>query len=293
MAGGLTPKMRAELKALGFRPRRRLGQNFMRDGNMLAALAEASGAGGAGGAGDGDLVLEPGPGAGGLTARLLELGAEVTAVELDPLLAGFLRGRFTDRERFHLIEGDVLDSGRRLNAEAVARLAGRPFRVCSNLPYSAATTFLVALAGSDLAWRAAAVTVQLEVAGRLTSSPGTPGYGAATVLVAARAEARLLRKVPPSVFWPQPKVESAIVRLEPLAEPSVAAADFDDFAALVRALFSARRKRLVRALTAANLDPGAARLAIETARLDPGVRPGELSPAEFARLWRAIDEVHR
>lgn len=281
MAGGLTPEMRAELGALGFKPRRRLGQNFMRDGNMIALLAREAGVT------CGDLVLEPGPGAGGLTLELLDLGAEVLAVELDPVLAVFLRERLAGCRRFDLIEGDVLDAGRRLNPEAVERLEGRPFVLASNLPYSAATPFLVALCGSGLPWRGGAVTVQKEVAERLAAAPGDSSYGAATVLVATGAACSMLRRVPPDVFWPRPGVESAIVRLEALEAPLLQPAEFDSFATFLRGIFSARRKKLVRALRAAGVEGGAAREAVERAGVDGDSRPGELSPGALVNLWRS------
>ena len=282
MPGGFTSHMRAELEALGFRPSRRLGQNFMRDGNMLAALARASRAGA------GDLVLEPGPGAGGLTAELLALGCAVVAVEIDPLLAGFLRERFGAEPRLSLLEGDVLAGGRTLSPVALSALGGRPFRVCSNLPYSAGTPFLVALAASDLPWRSAAVTVQREVAERLSAPPGDAQYGAVTVLMAVRARCRLERRVPPEVFWPRPRVDSAVLCLEPLERPAVSAAEFGPFAAFVRGLFSFRRKRLERALVSAGLAPEAARAAAAAAGAREGDRPEHVSPAGFAAAWRSV-----
>jgi 16S rRNA (adenine1518-N6/adenine1519-N6)-dimethyltransferase len=282
MSGGLTPSMRAELEALGFRPSRRLGQNFMRDGNMIAALAREAGVAG------GELVLEPGPGAGGLTAELLDLGASVVAVELDSRLAEYLRRRFAGNDRLTLVEGDILAEGRDINPGAPAALAGRPFTVCSNLPYSAGTPFLISLAGSELPWRAAAVTVQKEVAERLCAAPGSPAYGAAGVLVGVRASARLMRRVPPDVFWPRPKVESAILRLEPLADPAVSAAEFTAFAGMVRGLFSARRKRLPRAMAASGIEPSAVAQALERSGADSAARPEDLSPLQLAQLWRGL-----
>jgi 16S rRNA (adenine1518-N6/adenine1519-N6)-dimethyltransferase len=283
VAGGLTPGMRAELTALGFKPSRRLGQNFMRDGNMIATLAREAGVG------EGDLVFEPGPGAGGLTAELLELGAEVLAVELDGMLAAFLRERFSAEARFELLEGDVLGAGRSVNSQATERLAGRPFVLASNLPYSAATPFLVALAGSGLPWRGGAVTVQKEVAERLVASAGSSNYGAATALLAAGAECALVRSVPPDVFWPRPKVHSAILRLTPRAEPLVFPAEFDSFAAFLRGIFSARRKKLVPAMRAAGREAEAARAAVDLAGVDADARPGELPPTELVALWRALN----
>jgi 16S rRNA (adenine1518-N6/adenine1519-N6)-dimethyltransferase len=281
MAGGLTPAMRARLEAAGFRPRRRLGQNFMRDGNMISALAREAGAAAGG------LFLEPGPGAGALTAELLERGSEVVAVEIDPILAGFLRERFGTEPRLRLLEGDALAGGREVSPEVIAALGGRRFRLASNLPYSAAAAFLVALAGSALDWAGGAVTVQKEVAERLAARPGGGGYGAASVLFGVRAEAALVRRVPPDVFWPRPSVESAVVRLAPLGRPEIDPGEFPRFAAFVRAVFSARRKKMVGALGAAGLAAGDARRALAAAGLDPGERPERLSPAEFAALWRA------
>jgi len=281
MPGGFTQEMRAELEAAGFRPSRSLGQNFMRDGNLIAALVRDSGASA------GELILEPGPGAGALTAELLAAGCEVLAVELDRRLAAFLRRRFAGEPRFRLMEGDILEKGRQLSAEAVAALGRRPFRVCSNLPYSAATPFLVALAGSGLPWRSAAVTVQKEVAERLAAEPRSEDYGAATVLLAVRAGCRLLREVPPDVFWPRPKVSSAILQLEPLATPLVAPGEMEGFAALVRGLFSARRKQLPRALEVAGLAPETARAALAAAGAEPTARPEALSPDQFVRIWRS------
>jgi 16S rRNA (adenine1518-N6/adenine1519-N6)-dimethyltransferase len=233
-------------------------------------------------------VLEPGPGAGGLTAELLALGCTVVAVEIDPRLAAFLAERFGNEPRLHLVEGDILAQGRTVSPPALTALAGQPFRVCSNLPYSAGTPFLVALAGSDLPWRSAAVTVQNEVAERLSASPGEGAYGAATVLIGVRARCRLERRVPPNVFWPRPRVESAILCLEPLERPAIASAEFGEFAALVRKLFSSRRKRLERALATAGLVPEAVRAAAKASGAPAGARPENISPDGFAEIWRNL-----
>jgi 16S rRNA (adenine1518-N6/adenine1519-N6)-dimethyltransferase len=185
------------------------------------------------------------------------------------------------------VEGDVLELGRRVNREALALLGDAAFRVASNLPYSAATPFIVSLANSGLPWLGGAVTVQKEVAERLCAPPGSAQYGAATALVACGAECALVRRVPPDVFWPRPKVESAVLRLSPLQSPLVTAAEFEGFATFVRAVFSARRKKLTRALGAAGLDAAAARSALEGAGANADARPGELSPSALVALWHA------
>ncbi len=272
--------MRSSLEALGFRPKKHLGQNFMRDGNMIAALARAAGVE------SGQMVLEPGPGAGALTAELLQIGAKVLAVELDPTLVQYLQQRFSDHPGFELIHGDILEKGRRLNHLILSKLQERPFVLASNLPYSAATPFLISLVGSELLWQRGAVTVQKEVAERLSAPAGSSKYGAASALLQLRARARLERNIPPEVFWPRPKIESSILVIEPLAQPLVASEEMDSLAGFLRGLFSARRKGLPKALLAAGMAKGKISQAIEETGFTPKNRPAELSPPDLARLWR-------
>jgi len=280
LAGGLTPEMRSSLEAMGFRPKKHLGQNFMRDGNMIATLARAAGVKA------GEIVLEPGPGAGALTAELLQIGAEVFAVELDPMLVQYLQQRFSEHPGFELLQADILGKGRRLNPLILSKLNKRPFVLASNLPYSAATPFLISLVGSELLWQRGAVTIQREVAERLSAPAGTSKYGAASALLQLRAKVRLERNIPPEVFWPRPKIESSILVIEPLTQPSVASAEMDSLAAFLRGLFSARRKSLPKALLSAGVVKNQVFPAIEETGFNPKSRPAELSPSDLARLWR-------
>lgn len=188
----------------------------------------------------GDLVLEVGPGTGTLTEAMLERGAEVVACEIDRDLAGLLRDRLDDR--IHLIEGDVLESGRRL-AEAVrAALGDRAFKLVANLPYQVASPLMAGLLIDHPACTLQVVTIQAEVADRLLAEPGTKAYGPLGVIVQAFAAVERVATVKPGSFWPAPKVTSAMVRITP--RDVEGGADRAGFARFVTELFGKRRKQL-------------------------------------------------
>lgn len=226
-------------------PRRRFGQNFMIDQNLLAKVIEA---------GDpkaGELVIEVGPGTGTLTECLLASGADVLAVEIDRDLAQLLRTRFADRPNFQLIQGDALEGKHELNAELLAVLAGsgrgRPgsvLKLIANLPYNIASPLIIELliAGVDLL----AFTVQKEVAQRLEAKADTENYGPLSVMAQMLGQVKLLRVLPPQAFWPAPKIDSALVRITRNDQLGAHAQSFSTF---VHALFSARRKMLRKALS--------------------------------------------
>lgn len=254
------------------RPNKRLGQHFLRDARLLGRIADAVGAGPA------DTVLEVGPGPGGLTAELAKRAGRVVALEKDRALARAIAGRWPNVE---VVEGDALA----LDWHA---LAAGPFLVAGNIPYNVTSPLLdKALAPP----RPASITflVQREVADRLAASPATPAYGALTVGVQAVAAVEQLFRVPAGAFHPPPKVESAVVRLVPLAEPLVADAEVPGFRRTVVGLFGFRRKQLlrgVRELTGWGGEPAGAALA--RADVTPTLRPEALAPGDFVRLHRAL-----
>jgi 16S rRNA (adenine1518-N6/adenine1519-N6)-dimethyltransferase len=294
---------RAELEARGIRPAKRLGQNFMVDPNMAAAVARAAGVG------PGDVVLEVGPGAGHLTRELMRLRARVVAVEIDRGLAALLLERLARdiasapgmaggmaSPGIRLILGDAMEKGSVISAavaaalrEEIASAGGKSFRVAANLPYGIAATFLVALASSDLPWSGGAVTTQREVAERLASPAGSPAYGASSILWQLGARGRIERIIPPEVFWPRPEVDSALFVIEPLSERVWRASS--GFARFVKALFSQRRKVLgtsvERAVPACSAEAVASALAL--AGLSPGSRVEEASPEALLTLWLAVE----
>ncbi len=232
-------QLRSLLEEYGLSPRKRFGQNFLIDQNQLQKLLDAADVRA------GELILEVGPGAGALTRPLLERGARVVAVEIDRGLAQLLRDTLVPSfpERLTLIEGDVLEGPRAINSDVLRALADHPFKLVANLPYGAATPLMMTLLVSNERCREQHVTIQREVAQRLTASPGTKEYGELTVVAWALAEVTFIQKsVPPGCFWPPPKVTSAMVSLVRRERSLV-----DDPQSLVRAcdvLFGRRRKQI-------------------------------------------------
>lgn len=229
----------------GLSPRKALGQNFLIDHNLIRKLADAAHIT------PGDLILEVGPGTGALTDELLARGARVIAAELDRGLAELLRERLADPQTalgappdasFTLVEGDCLASKRHLAPALNRALAGRPFKLVANLPYSAATPLMLALLADHPECSSMFVTIQREVADRLLAKPGTDDYGTISVVAQAVAHVERIATLPPECFWPRPDVTSAMVsivrRPDPLTPNPAALAGF------TQELFSKRRKQL-------------------------------------------------
>lgn len=212
-------EIRRLLDERGLRPKRSLGQNFLHDQNQLRKLIDAADLD------RGDVVLEVGPGTGTLTEALLESEAEVIACELDDNLADLVADRFAGR--IALIRGDCLDKRRTLNAAIVDTIAARRFRLVANLPYNVASPLLATLLINHPNCAGQFVTIQKEVADRLLAKPGSKDYGPLGIIIQALAEVRRIGTVPPSCFWPQPKVTSAMVSLLP-SPPGRGAGDEGD-----------------------------------------------------------------
>ncbi len=264
-------QIKALLAQRGLVPRKRFGQNFLHDHNLIRKLVARSGIA------PGDLVLEVGPGTGALTEALWELGAEVIACELDRDMAGITRERWeawpAKSAAFTLIEGDCLDGKRALSPQIDAALAGRPFRLVANLPYGAATPLLATLASERPDCLGQFVTIQREVADRLCAKPGCGEYGPLSVIVRVFARVEQISTLPGSCFWPEPDVQSAMVAVEPLApRPAV---DPAALSTLLHSLFSKRRKQIGATLGRERTLPTGA---------THTMRPEELSPEQFVAL---------
>lgn len=262
--------IRSILSARGLSPKHRFGQNFLVDHNLLRKLIDASGIG------EGSLVVEIGPGTGTMSEEILSRGAELVAIELDRDLAAHLREHFAANARFTLIEGDCLDGKRALNAEALAKLAGRPFTLVANLPYQAASP-VMAICAALPQCLGQFVTIQREVGDRLRAQPNSGEYGPLTIIVQAFCEVEQIAVLPPGCFWPPPEVTSAMLALRPRVQPVIPHAEADAFGAFVHTLFSKRRKQLGAILGRARAWPEG---------IDPNARPESLSIADLARLWR-------
>lgn len=264
-------EIRAMLAERGLSPRRRFGQNFLIDRNLVARLADASGAGA------GDLVLEVGPGTGTLTEALLGRGCEVVACELDRGLAALLRERLGGRPGFTLVEGDCLAGKRDISGDLLAALGGRPFRLVANLPYGAASPLILALLTRHPECLGQFVTIQREVGERLTARPATPAYGSIGVVAQTLASVRVLATLPPECFWPRPEVTSVMVSLEPRAGHGVD--DPPSFADFCQRALSGRRKQLGSVLGRGSAWPTG---------VSPTDRAESLAPERFVDLWRAV-----
>lgn len=253
--------------------RKSLGQHFLTDRRILARIADALHLTG------GETVLEIGPGRGALTDLLAERAGRLIAIEYDRALAELLRQRYARRNNVLVAEADVL-------TVSLGELAAGPYVLVGNVPYYITTPILFHALTPPRAERAVYL-VQREVADRLGAAAGTKEYGGLTVNVAAVARAETLFRVPAGAFSPPPKVESAVVRITPLATPLVTPDEERPLRTLVQNAFGMRRKqmrRVVRSLYA--LDAPAADAMLAAAQIDPEVRPETLSPEQFVGLLR-------
>lgn len=266
------PSLRDALEAHGLWAKKAFGQHFLLDLNVtrkIARLAEI---------GEGDHVIEVGPGPGGLTRALLETGARVTAIEKDERFRPLLQEVADAAPGLTLIFGDALA------ADEAALAAGTPAHLVSNLPYNVGTPLLIKwLTGP---WTPASLTLmfQREVVDRITEGPGEDAYGRLAVIVQATCTARRVLDMPARAFTPPPRVESAVVRLEPLAQrPS--RTRLEALQAVTAAAFGQRRKMLRSSLKALGGED-----LVRAAGLDPQAR-AEVIPVDgflaLADAWLA------
>lgn len=259
----------------GLSPSRALGQNFVVDPNTVRRIARLASIQ------PGDPVVEIGPGLGSLTLALVDEGADVTAVELDRHLLPALR-EVVEPRGVRVIHADAL------TLDWAATLAGHDsWSLVANLPYNVATPLVCDLLDLVPAITRMLVMVQREAGERLAATPGDRAYGIPSVKVAYWATARLVGRVAPTVFLPQPRVDSVLVRIERRATPAVSA-DHDRLFSLVRAAFGQRRKMLRRSL-AGLVAPDA----YEWAGIRPEARPEELAVEDWGRLTDAVDTTAR
>jgi 16S rRNA (adenine1518-N6/adenine1519-N6)-dimethyltransferase len=257
-----------------FAPRKRFGQNFLHDPAVLARIVAAIDPR------PEDSLIEIGPGRGALTVPLLDRVRHLEAVELDrDLIPGLKRLAPPDRLTVHAADA--------LSFDFAARAPGpRRLRVVGNLPYNISTPLLFHLLDQAGAIRDMHFLLQKEVVERLAAPAGSKRYGRLTVMLAARAKARQLFTVGPGAFRPAPKVESALVRIEPLDEALVSDELAGSFRLVVNQAFSNRRKTLRRAL-AGLLDSDA----LAASGIDGGLRAEQLEVSAFIELARSIQRA--
>ncbi|WP_157084107.1 16S rRNA (adenine(1518)-N(6)/adenine(1519)-N(6))-dimethyltransferase RsmA [Millisia brevis] len=271
-------EVRALAADLGVRPTKQRGQNFVHDANTVRRIVAAAGIE------PGERVLEVGPGLGSLTLALLDAGAEVVAVEIDPILAGGLPAtvaRFAPAaaQRLSVVTADALH----VTAD---RLGPAPTALVANLPYNVAVPVLLHLLAEVSTLRTALVMVQAEVADRLAAGPGSRTYGVPSVKARFYGTVDRAGAVGRAVFWPEPNVESGLVRVRRYdrspwpTDPELRAETF----AAVDAAFAQRRKTLRGALSSWAGGAPAAELRLRAAGIDPSARGETLDVADFVRL---------
>ena len=271
----------ALLQRHGFHFSKSLGQNFLTAAWVPQQIAAESGIEKTDGA------LEIGPGVGCLTAELAKTAGRVTAIELDERLRDVLAETLADFDNVSVVFADALKAD--LPAVCAETLGERPWKVCANLPYNVTTPLITAFLEAGC-FESVTVMIQKEVAERLCAAPGTGEYGAFSVLVQWYAEPCLLFDVPPHCFVPQPKVTSAVVRMDRRATPPAEVNDVKFFFRTVRSAFAQRRKTLSNALRSGfpELDRAEVDAAIAETSLPPTVRGETLSLAQFAALSNAL-----
>lgn len=229
-------------------------------------------------------TLEIGAGTGALTLALLEAGADVTALEIDPDLIALLRSR-ADLARAAIVQADAM------NFDYRDWSAGRPWNVAGNLPYNVATAVLLQLIEMEDGPASLTVMVQKDVADRITASPGTPQYGSLSVAVQFAMHAEDGFTLAPASFFPSPKVRSRVIRLVRRAKPAVRPRDAAIFWKVVRGAFAYRRKTLANSLALAlDLDRVRISRALQKSNLPPELRGERLDLADLARLADALAE---
>ncbi len=272
--------VRDRLDAAGFKPSKRLGQNFLVDPNLLATIAEASGVGST------ETVLEIGSGCGMLTAHLARRAGRVVAVELDRRLVRVARELCAGVGDIQWVQADAIGDGGLSDEVCDALEGGICTRVVSNVPYVVSGPLLAALVGHRPRFHSVLVLLQQELADRLAADPGTKTYGALTVHVRRAFDVEILRRVPPEVFRPRPKVTSALVRLTRVSdlggEPGLKE--------LVAVLFRSRRRTLKVALQGLDLDPAEVDYWLRACQIDPQRRGDSVTPAEVDQLLRTGHE---
>lgn len=283
MTIGNAKSTKAIMNHFGLHAKKGYGQNFLTDPSILQNIVEAAHIS------RNDNVIEIGPGLGALTQQLATKAGAVLAVEIDQDLIPVLNDLFEEESRVKIIHGDVmkLDLHQLIGDEF--ENSDRPVKVVANLPYYITTPILMKLLNSQVQWDCICVMMQKEVADRVTAHPDTKEYGALTLAVTARMDAKIAFGVSKRYFMPSPKVDSAIVVLTPRQTPiSPSPLDMGKMFTVIRGCFAHRRKNLRNNLRSIigkdSAKLTAAAKAIEPLGISLQQRPGELSLSQYSAI---------
>ena len=275
-------------KEAGIRPHTKFGQNFLIDLNLLRVLADAAELS------PDDVVLEVGTGTGSLTALMAVRAAAVVTVEIDPQMYQLASEELIAFDNVVQLHADALKNKNCFNPDVLAvvdtALAAEPSRrwkLVANLPYNVATPILTNLLALDRSPTTMVVTIQNELADRIVASPRTKDYGALSIWVQSQCDVEIVRRMPPEVFWPRPKVTSAILRITLNEAKRARIADRAYFHQFVRSMFFHRRKFLRSELLSAykkRFEKPQVDAILEAMQFNGTVRAEELSVEDMMKL---------
>jgi 16S rRNA (adenine1518-N6/adenine1519-N6)-dimethyltransferase len=256
------------------RARKRFGQNFLHNAGIIDRII------GAINPGENDYLIEIGPGQGALTDKLVDHCRHLDVIEIDRDLAAEFQWRYGDKDNFTLHTADVL----KFDFTSLP-INEKPYKVIGNLPYNISTPLIFRLLSCKHLFSEMLFMLQLEVVNRMSADPGSKSYGRLSIMTQYHCKVEKLFPVPPTAFTPQPKVESAIVRLMPWPEPPFPATDPVLLETVVRTAFSQRRKTLQNSLKTL-LDKSL----LQALSIDGSRRPETLSLAEYVSISNALDQ---
>ena len=281
------------LASVGVSPNHRLGQNFLIDLNLMQLLLDSAGVHG------NDIVLEVGCGTGSMTEALAKRAGQVIAVELDETLAPLCKQRFAENDNVEILHTDVLENKNTIDCKVIESLkqarqqhSGRLLLV-ANLPYSVGSPVMMNLITGPVTAEAMYVTVQKEVALRMIADAGGKLYGPLSIIMATAGDVKILRNLKPTVFWPQPQVDSAMVsfvrskqKIAMIHNPSLLAETIN--------LFMQHRRKMLKActkFTSNRLDQIHNWNSIfEDCAIDPHNRPEQLTPQNYVSIANMCNE---
>ena len=267
--------IRKELSGYGLTPRKKWGQNFLVDRNILHKIVREARIG------KEDTVLEIGPGLGEMTRVLADAARRVIAIEVDPKLVAILEQKLASSRNVRVIHGDVL----KVDFLEVLRVETEPVKVVANLPYQISTPLFFLFIELKRLFSTLTLMVQKEVADRMVAGPGTSNYGPLSFFIQLSAKISVLFPVKPAAFFTPPKVESKVVQINWREKPLVSPEDEPWFRQVVRGCLGYRRKTLLNALRHSGLPlPEGLEGKLEDTGLDPHRRPETFSIQELVRL---------
>lgn len=271
--------VRKELAEHGMVPRKRLGQHFLIDRNILNKVVRTARIN------KGDVVVEVGPGLGMLTLALADQSNRVIAVEIDFRLAEILKEKVADYPNVEIIRKDIME----VDFKELHERVGQPLKVVANLPYQISTPLLFRFIDGRDVFSSLTLMLQREVAERMSAKPGGKDYGSLSILTQIVSDFSIRFLIKPSAFFPPPNVESAVVHMVWKEKPMVDVKDIEWFKRVVRAAFTYRRKTLINALKHSDLPVADRAERMKEVGIDPQRRPETLTIEEFVRLAEALN----